>query len=122
MILVDTSVWVDHIRRSDSRLTELLTAGGVVAHPFVIGEIACGTFKNREEVLAMLQFLPSAPMATDSEVLAFIEARSLMGRGVGLIDVHLLASAVLGDCQLWTRDTRLTVLADEVGIAVRFAE
>ena len=93
MILVDTSVWIDHFRSNDPALVSALTAGFVSTHPFVIGELACGSLKNRGELIALLQQLPSAPVATNAEALAFIEGRSLMGRGIGYVDVHLLASA-----------------------------
>jgi hypothetical protein len=121
MILVDTSVWVDHLRSNDSALISALQAGTVLTHPFVVGELACGNLKNRGEVIALLQDLPAAPVATHAEALAFIEARSLMGRGIGYIDIHLLASAALaGDTRLWTRDRRLAGVA--AGIQLAFHE
>ena len=121
MILVDTSVWVDHLRANDPALAKALETGIVLTHPFVIGELACGNLKNRGELLALLQDLPASPVATDGEALAFIEARSLMGRGIGYIDVHLLASAALaGDTRLWTRDRRLADVA--AGIQLAFNE
>ena len=121
MILVDTSVWVDHLRSNEPALVKALETGIVFTHPFVVGELACGNLKSRSEVLALLQELPAAPVATDAEALAFIDARSLMGRGVGYIDVHLLASAVLaGDTRLWTRDRRLADVA--AGIQLAFQE
>lgn len=118
MILVDTSVWVDHLRGGNAELTRALDAGLVAVHPFVIGELACGNLVNRAEVLSLLQALHAAPMATGDEALAFIEARSLMGRGIGFIDVHLLASCALaGDMRLWTGDRRLASVAMELGFA-----
>ena len=121
MILVDTSVWIDHLRAMDAALAAALEAGAVVIHPFVVGELACGNLTNRVVVLGLLQDLPQAPVASDGEVLAFIEARALMGRGLGYIDVHLLASAALGaDTQLWTRDRRLAEAAE--GLHLAFAE
>jgi len=118
VILVDTSVWVDHLRSNDPALVSALGKGLVLTHPFVVGELACGNLKNRVEVLALLQDLPAAPVATDAEALAFIEARSLMGRGIGYIDVHLLASAALGgDTLLWTRDLRLSGVAADMQLA-----
>jgi hypothetical protein len=123
MILVDTSVWVDHLRSNDPALVSALETGIVLTHPFVIGELACGTLKNRGEVLALLQDLPAAPVATDAEALTFIEARSLMGRGIGYIDVHLLASAALaGDARLWTRDRRLAGVAADIQLAYNESE
>lgn len=118
MILVDTSVWVDHLRATEPALVAALDAGTVFVHPFVIGELACGNLANRAEVLTLLQGLPAAPVATETEVLAFIDARALMGRGIGYIDVHLLASAALaGVTRLWTRDKRLGHVAAELGLA-----
>src|SRR3990172_2596416 len=95
MILVDTSVCVDHLRGGDPRLAEALEAGRVLMHPFVLGELACGNLQNREEVLGLLAELPVAPVATVLEALGFIERRALMGRGIGYIDVHLLAAVAL---------------------------
>jgi len=118
MILVDSSLWIDHLRSGNAALSAALDAGLVLTHPFVIGELACGNIGNRHEVLDLLGNLSMAPVATDAEVLAFIEARSLMGCGIGYIDAHLLASAALsGDAALWTRDRRLRVLAQELRLA-----
>jgi len=108
MILVDTSVWIDHFRRTNLVLTEVLNRNGVMMHPFVIGEIACGNLRNRTEVLTLLEVLKPAPVATDWEALAFIERHTLMGRGIGYVDIHLLASAMISETgRLWTRDRRL---------------
>ncbi len=115
MILVDTSVWVDHLRRSDAGLARLLNTGLVLAHPCVIGELACGSLRNRSALLALMRDLPAAPVATDGEVLAFIENRKLAGRGLGYVDVHLLCAAALaGRAELWTRDKRLAAVAGEL--------
>ena len=104
MILVDTSVWVDHLRGGDEGLATLLTASRVLMHAFVLGELACGSLRKREEVLALLKDLPRAAMATDDEVLFFIARHALMGRGLGYVDVHLLAAVALhGSARLWTR-------------------
>ena len=111
MILVDTSVWIDHLRQGESELVTALEREQVLVHPFVIGELACGNLKNRGEVLALLQKLPEATVASETEVLKFIERRNLMGRGIGYLDVHLLASAALTKARLWTRDRRLHVVA-----------
>lgn len=117
MILVDTSVWVDHLRKSDRGLAELLTASNVLMHPFVIGELACGNLRKRDQILALLKDLPRAGVATDNEVLFFIERHTLMGRGLGFVDVHLLASVALhGTARLWTRDKRLRAAADSLGL------
>lgn len=118
MILVDTSVWIDHLRSGEPALVIALEGGQVLMHPFVLGELACGNLKNRGEVLRLLGDLPAAPTATEPEVLDFIERRALMGRGIGYIDVHMLASTVLaGDARLWTRDRRLAAAADKLELA-----
>jgi len=118
MILVDTSVWVDHLRDGTPALAAALEQGRVLTHPFVLGELACGKLKNRGEVLQLLGELPAAPMATDPEALDFIERRALMGRGIGYVDVHLLASVALaGTSQLWTRDKRLAAVAADLELA-----
>ena len=118
MILVDTSVWIDYLRSGDPLLVAALEAGRVMMHPFVLGELACGNLANRSEVLELLGNLPAAPTATDPEAVDFIERRSLMGRGVGYIDVHLLASIALsGDGRLWTRDGRLAAAATDLELA-----
>ena len=118
MILVDTSVWVDHLRDGTPALAAALEKGRVLTHPFVLGELACGNLKNRGEVLQLLGELPAAPMATDPEALDFIERRALMGRGIGYVDVHLLASVALaGTAQLWTRDKRLAAVAADLELA-----
>ncbi len=116
-MLVDTSVWIDHLRRGDAELVASLQAGLVGVHPFVVGELACGNLRNRAEVLGLLQALPPMSVATDKEALFFIDQHALMGRGVGYVDVHLLASARLGGAQLWTRDKRLHAIAAELGLA-----
>lgn len=116
MILVDTSVWVDHLRRGDAQLAGLLHRGAVLMHPFVLGEIACGSLVDRPNLLALLKQLPAAAVAEGGEVLGFIEQRSLHGRGIGFVDVHLLAAVVLtAGARLWTRDKRLRSAADALG-------
>ena len=118
MILVDTSVWIDHLRMGEPSLAAALEGGRVMMHPFVLGELACGNLANRSEVLELLGDLPAAPTATDPEALDFVERRALMGRGIGYIDVHLLASIALsGDACLWTRDRRLAAVAAELELA-----
>ena len=118
MILADTSVWVDHLREGAPALAAALERAGVLMHPFVRGELACRYLKNRGEVLRLLGELPAAPLATDAEVLNFIERRALMGRGLGYIDVHLLASVALaGSARLWTRDKRLATVATALNLA-----
>lgn len=118
MILVDTSVWIDHLRSGEPSLAAALEGGRVMMHPVVRGELACGNLANRDEVLQLLGNFPAAPTATDPEALKFIERRALMGRGIGYIDVHLLASIALsGDARLWTRDRRLAAVATELELA-----
>jgi hypothetical protein len=120
VILVDTSVWVEHLRSGNATLAAELEAGRVLAHPLVIGELACGTLRNRREVLDLLGRLPSVPTAAHTEALDFLERRALMGRGIGFIDVHLLASAALAaPARLWTRDRRLAAIAIELNLAYR---
>jgi len=118
MILVDTSVWVDHLRTGEQLLIQTLQANSVLIHPFVIGELACGNLQDRDAVLALLGALPRAALADEQEVLFFISQQKLMGRGIGYIDIHLLASAAIsGKAMLWTRDTRLHKVAQAMGLA-----
>ncbi len=117
MILVDTSVWVDHLRRTDRVVAAQLAAGLVLTHPFVVGEIACGVMARRAETLALLQELPVTSVASHAEVLGFIERHSLASRGVGYVDLHLLASAMMTPhTLLWTRDRRLAAVTGELGL------
>ncbi len=119
MILVDTSVWIHHFRDGDSTLTAMLERGEALTHPFVIGELALGNIRQRELVLWMLSRLPAASVATNAEVLGFIDRNALFGRGVGYVDVHLLAATRLtAGSQLWTLDKRLNDVAVELGMAV----
>ena len=117
MILLDTSVWVDHLRRGDSLVVQALESGQAAAHAFVIGELACGNLKSRVRVIDLLQALPQLAMAMDDEVLYFIERHKLMGRGIGYVDAHLLAAASISGSLLWTRDKRLREIAAELGVA-----
>ena len=118
MILVDTSVWVDHLRVGDATLAALLEQGDVFVHPFVIGELACGNLRQRHDVLGLLGRLPQTTVARDEEVLHLIERHALMGRGIGYVDAHLLAATLLtAPARLWTRDRRLRGVADSLGLA-----
>ena len=118
MILVDTSVWVDHLRSGDETLAALLNSSQVMMHPFILGELACGNLHQRAEVLALFKDLPQATVADNEEVLFFIERHELMGRGIGYIDTCLLAAVALDrGARLWTRDKRLHVLAGELEMA-----
>jgi predicted nucleic acid-binding protein len=114
MVLVDTSVWVEHLRDGNIGLEMLLNEGNVVGHPFVIGELACGNLKNRSEILSLLWALPMAHHAEHDEVMELIEAHSLMGKGLGYIDMHLLASAMLTEVPLWTLDRQLDQAASKL--------
>ena len=110
MILVDTSVWIDHLRKKDLILSDLLHKEEVCIHPFIIGEIACGNLVNRNEIIILLKALPEVVIAIDEEVLQFIENRRLYGKGLGYIDIHLLASSLLNNISLWTKDKRLSTI------------
>ena len=115
MILVDSSIWIDHLRRADAELERLLALGLVLCHPFVVGELACGHLRQRTLFLGQLQALPMARPATHDEALAFVERHALAGRGIGWADVHLLSSALLaGPASLWTRDKRLAAAAAQL--------
>ena len=111
MVLVDTSVWVAHLRQGDAGLETLLNEAAVVCHPFVIGELACGNLKNRPEILSLLKALPTATAAEHEEVMRFIENYRLMGLGLGYIDMHILASALLTKVPIWTLDKKLNGVA-----------
>ena len=117
MILVDTSIWIDHLRAGDSDLVALLQDNQVMAHPWVTGEIALGSLARRHEVLGLLAHLPQATVATDAEVMGLVDDRRLFGRGIGWVDAHLLAATLLtSNARLWTRDKRLAGVAEQVGV------
>ncbi len=116
MILVDTSVWIDHFRRGDARLAALLDSGQVWCHDFVVGELACGGLERRAEILSYLNNLPRAATAEHAEVLGLLEGRRLSGEGLGWIDVHLLAAALIDRLPLWTRDRALRAAAKRLGV------
>lgn len=118
MILVDTSIWIDHLRSGEPRLAALLHDGQVLTHPWVVGEIALGRLQRRSETLGLLDNLPGADVATDSEVRRLIEVEQLGGRGIGYVDAHLLAATRLTvGARLWSRDRRLTAVAVQLGVA-----
>jgi len=118
LILVDTSVWVDHLRRGNARLAALLESAAVIIHPFIVGEIACGSLADRKTVLELLQDLPMATVADAEEVLLFIDRHRLHGKGIGYVDMHLLAAVALTQgARLWTRDKRLCAAAEALGCA-----
>jgi predicted nucleic acid-binding protein len=118
MILVDTSVWIEHLRKGNDRLKSLLFDEQVLCHPFVIGELACEMLQKREEILTMLRTLPEAHLLDHEEVMSFLEARRLYGRGIGWVDAHLLASTLLTRCALWTFDQPLRRAAAALNILV----
>lgn len=118
MILVDTSVWVDHLRAGNATLTNLLQRDAILAHPWVVGELALGNLRQRDEVIALLMGLPQATVATTTEILALIEQEQLYGTGIGYVDAQLLAATRLtGDTALWTADRRLVAAAARLGCA-----
>jgi len=117
MVLVDTSVWVAHLRDGTIGLEALLNEGEVICHPFIIGELACGNLKNRSEILSFLQALPMATHAEHEEVMQFIENYGLMGKGLGYMDLHLLASALLTKVPLWTLDKKLNDISSRMRLA-----
>jgi predicted nucleic acid-binding protein len=117
MVLVDTSVWVAHLRKGNIGLEALLNEGHVVCHSFIVGELACGNLKNRSEILSLLYALPMATHAEHDELMQFIETHSLMGKGLGYIDMHLLASAILSKVPLWTLDKKLNQVSLRLGLA-----
>lgn len=116
MILVDTSVWIDHLRHSERHLHDLLQAKSVITHPFVIEELACGHFKDRSQIIDLLQALPTVPVATHIEVVNLISNKGLYGAGLGSVDVHLIASAMLAGASIWSKDKALVSEAQKLGL------
>ena len=119
MVLVDTSIWVAHLRRGDRHLERLLMDTEVICHPFIIGELACGNIVNRNEILSLLKSLPSAPVLEFDEFLFFIDENQLMRIGIGFVDVHILASAKLSGTLLWTADKKLNSVASNLSLNYR---
>ena len=117
MILVDTSVWVDHLRKTNKKLVTLLLNEQVVMHPLVIGELSCGNLAKRAEILGYFHNLPKIDEIDHSEVLNFIETHRLFGKGVGYADIHLLVSALISRCKVWSLDKRLADVATKMGVA-----
>ena len=118
MVLVDTSVWVSHLRDGNVELANLLNDGRVLCHPLIVGELACGNLKDRAVILSFLQLLPMSIEAEHDEVLSFIENNRLMGKGMGYVDVHLITSAVLAGVPVWTLDKKLAQAAD--GLYIKY--
>jgi predicted nucleic acid-binding protein len=117
VILADTSVWIDHLRRENPRLRAHLASGRIVCHPFIVGELALGNLRNRVEILTHLKRLPLLPVASHEEVLACVERRRLFGLGIGWVDVHLLAAVLLAGARLWALDAQLARVARRVRVA-----
>ena len=119
-VLVDSSVWVAHFKRRNGQLVELLEQGVVICHPYIVGELACGTPPARKDIVRMLAELESAPVATQEELLALMDTRQLFGRGCGFVDISLLAASLLSEtARIWTLDKRLESLATELNLADR---
>jgi predicted nucleic acid-binding protein len=116
MVLVDTSVWVSHLRAGNARLADLLNDGKVLCHPLIVGELACGNLKDRAVILSFLQLLPMSIEAEHDEVLSFIENNRFMGKGMGFVDFHLIVSAVLTGVPVWTLDQKLVQVTDRLHI------
>jgi len=115
LVLVDTSIWVTHFRVCENHLVQLLELGLVACHPFIIGELACGSLKNRKEIVHLLEALPDVPVLRHQEVMSFIEYRKIMSKGVGYVDTHLLGSSILSGIPLWTFDKSLAKVASTLG-------
>lgn len=116
MVLVDTSVWISHLRLGNSMLQKLLQEGRVASHPFIIGELACGNISNRTEIISLMQSLPMLDAVEHEELLLFIEYNKMMGAGLGFVDVHLMAAAMLAGIPLWTQDKRLKQTCSRLSI------
>ncbi len=117
MVLVDTSVWVAHLRKGNIGLESLLNEGRVICHSFIVGELACGNLKNRSQILSLLKTLPMAIHAEHDEMMQFIENHNLMGKGLGYVDMHLLVSTTLSQVPLWTIDKKLNQVSLRLGLA-----
>lgn len=116
MVLVDTSIWIDHLCNNNDQLFELLNDGKVFCHPFIIGELACGNIKNRNEIIAALQALPQSSIIEHDEIMIFIERNQIMGKGLGYIDIAILASSLVTTIPLWTFDQKLNTIAKKFKI------
>ena len=119
MVLVDTAIWVSHLKEGNADLKALLEDGEVLCHPYIMGELACGNLKNRHKILSLLKALPQAKVAGHEEVMNFIELHDLAGAGLGYVDMHLLASALLSGSPLWTADRSLGAAAKKLGVAYK---
>lgn len=119
MVLVDTNIWINHFRKTDEGLVRHLNQGAVSCHPFIIGELAAGNLKNRTEILTLFHSLPTTPVIEPDEYLEFVSTRKLTGKGLGFVDIHIMASAVLSGIPLWTGDKRLAKSAEDLGVAYK---
>ena len=119
MVLADTSIWIDHFNRSDSILITLLNDYEVVMHPYILGELACGNFKNRKKIFGLLSNLPTINKISDEEYFLFLENNKLYGKGLGFVDIHLLASSLIHRCEIYTRDKTLLSIANTYTIAYK---
>ena len=122
LILVDTSVWIRHLQEGDRYLALLLENGLVACHPFIIGELACGGMKNRNEIINLLNALPSACQLEHDEIMEFIDNRKIMNQGIGYVDTHILGSAIVSETRLWTLDKSLRKIAEKLSIVYDIAE
>ena len=124
LILIDTSVWIRHLKEGDKDLSLLLENGLVACHPFIIGELACGGMKNRNEIINLLNALPSVHLLEHDEIMEFIEVRKIMNQGIGYVDVHILGSAIVSETPLWTLDKSLRKAANKlsIGYTARFKD
>lgn len=116
LVLADTSIWITHFREGQKHLVDLLEQGLVACHPHIVGELACGSLKNRNEIIQLLEALPMANVLEHVEIMEFIESRKLMSIGIGYVDVHLLGSSLLSNTPLWTRDKSLIKAATSLNI------
>ncbi len=122
LVLADTSIWVRHFREGEKNLIQLLELGFVACHPFIVGELACGSLKNRHEIIQLLEALPTVDILEHSEVMIFIESQQLMSKGIGYVDTHLLGSSLLSDIPLWTHDESLNKVASALKIAYKITQ
>jgi predicted nucleic acid-binding protein len=116
MILVDTSIWIDHLNKSNAELIKLLKSNRVCVHPFIIGELSCGNISNRDEILSLLKALPRAEPALEEEVFTLLDNKKLFGIGLGFVDVNLIASALIHGVKIWTYDKSLKKIAKKLDI------
>jgi predicted nucleic acid-binding protein len=122
MVLVDTSVWVSHLRDGNTEMENLLNNGSVLCHPLIVGELACGNLQDRAVILSLLKLLPMSIEAAHEEVFAFIDNKRLMGKGIGYVDAQLVASALLTGVPIWTLDKKLAQVADGLNIKYQIRE